>query len=378
MLAATEELLSSLAENASRDITSAQSLPPAIYHDAGIYKLEMDRIFRHEWICLGRLAEIPEPGDYVCRDIIDSPVFAVRQRDNSVKAFANICAHRAARLLSDSGHATRISCPYHSWTYELDGQLIGAPFMQDTPGFNVGAHRLKELACATWEGFIYVNTNPGAQSISGRLAGLSEIIGDFQMQDYVPVFSQTDVWETNWKCLVENFMDAYHIHRVHKESFGKHGSSEAQTRLFDGEDSYSYHFVQEDEGIKSVHAHPDNTWLKGDNRNRTYLINVFPTHTIQLQPDMLWYLSILPQGTERVEIRWAVSIPAEILDGAEVPETCIDDVMSLLHKVNSEDKPVVESVCRTTRSPEATQGPLSYLERNVWQFGRYLARQLVQ
>jgi len=377
VLAATEELLLSLAENARRDITAAQSLPPAIYHDAGIYELEMNRIFRHEWICLGRLAEIPETGDYVCRDIIDSPVFAVRQRDQSVKAFANICAHRAARLLTDSGHTTRISCPYHSWTYELDGQLIGAPFMQDTPGFSVGAHRLRELACESWEGFIYVNTDPGAQSISSRLQGLTEIIGDFRMQDYVPVFSQTDVWETNWKCLVENFMDAYHIHKVHKGSFGQYGSSEAQTRLFDGEDSYSYHFVQEDEGPKSVHAHPDNTWLQGDNRNRTYLVNVFPTHTIQLQPDMLWYLSILPRGTERVEIRWAVSIPAEILDSAEVPAQCIDDVMSLLHQVNSEDKPVVENVCRTTRSPEAAQGPLSYLERNVWQFGRYLARMLV-
>ncbi|MGI9203428.1 MAG: aromatic ring-hydroxylating oxygenase subunit alpha [Woeseiaceae bacterium] len=377
MVKATEELLLSLAENAGRDFNAAQSLPPAIYHDAGIYQLERDRIFRHEWICVGRCAEIPEPGDYVCRDIIDSPVFAVRQRDQSVKAFANICAHRAARLLADSGHTSRISCPYHSWTYALDGQLIGAPFMQDTGGFSVGAHRLTELACETWEGFMYVNLHAGAQSVSARLEGLSEIIGDFRMQDYVPVFSRTDVWDTNWKCLVENFMDAYHIHRVHKDSFGKHSSPEAQTRLFDGQDSYSYHFVQEDQDPKSVHAHPDNTWLNGDNRNRTYLINVFPSHTIQLQPDMLWYLSILPRGTERVEIHWAVSIPAEILNAAEVRETCVEEVMSLLHQVNSEDKPVVESVCRTTRSPEAMQGPLSFLERNVWQFGRYLARMLV-
>jgi len=75
---ATEDILLALAENAGRDFSSAQSLPPAIYHDAGIYNLELERIFRHEWICVGRCAEIPEPGDYVCRDIIDSPVFAIR------------------------------------------------------------------------------------------------------------------------------------------------------------------------------------------------------------------------------------------------------------------------------------------------------------
>lgn len=377
MATATEDILLKLAENAGREFDSAQSLPPAIYHDAGIYELEQERIFRQEWICLGRCAEIPETGDYLCRDITNSPVFAIRQRDRSVRAFANICAHRAARLLDGSGHAIRISCPYHSWTYEIDGQLIGAPFMQDTPGFRVDAHRLRELTCETWQGFIYVNLNTGSPSLTTRLAQLTKIVGDFRMQDYVPVFSQTDIWETNWKCLVENFMDAYHLHRVHKDSFGKYGSSEAQTQLFDGNDGFSYHYVEEDQAPKSVHAHPDNTWLKGANRNRTYLINVFPSHTIQLQPDMLWYLSILPHGTERVEIRWAVSIPAEILNAAEAPENCIADVMSLLHQVNSEDRPVVENVCRTTRAPEATQGPLSFLEKNVWQFGRYLARMLV-
>jgi phenylpropionate dioxygenase-like ring-hydroxylating dioxygenase large terminal subunit len=376
--AATEELLGALAENADRDFTSAQSPPPAIYHDAGIFRLELERIFRREWICLGRLAEIPQPGDYVCRDITESPVFVVRQRDHSVKAFANICAHRAAQLLTDSGHATRISCPYHSWTYELDGRLVGAPFMQDTPGFSIGAHRLKELACDTWEGFIYVNLDPDARPISSRLDILSGMIGDYRIRDYVPVFSQTETWETNWKCLVENFMDAYHIHKVHKNSFGKYGSFEEQTHLFDGEDTYSYLYVQEDDGPDSNQAHADNTWLKGAKRNRTYVINVFPSHVMQLQPDMLWYLSILPHGTEQVKIRWAVSVPGEFLDAGKAGQAHIDDEMSLLHQVNSEDKAIVENLSKTTRSPDAGRGPLSYLERNAWQFGRYLARKLVE
>ena len=109
---------------------------------------------------------MPNPGDYVCRNIIDSPVFVVRQKDRTVKAFANVCAHRAARLLEGDGHVTRISCPYHSWTYELDGRLIGAPFMQDTAGFDVANHELKALACDTWEGFVYVNLDDSAVAMS--------------------------------------------------------------------------------------------------------------------------------------------------------------------------------------------------------------------
>jgi hypothetical protein len=171
-------------------------------------------------------------------------------------------------------------------------------------------------------------------------------------------------------------MDAYHIHRVHRESFAKYGSSEEQTILLDGEASYTCHYVQEEEGPKAVRPHPDNTWIQDENRHRTWLINVFPAHTMQLQPDMLWYLSLLPDGVDKVRVRWGVSIPREILDSAKNRESVIAETMELVHQVNGEDKPVVGNVFNATRSPHASQGRLSYLERNVWQFGRYLARKL--
>jgi phenylpropionate dioxygenase-like ring-hydroxylating dioxygenase large terminal subunit len=372
----TKDILETLAENAHLEFGQARTLPPAAYHDPGILNLEIDRLFRKEWICLGRLAEIPKSGDFISRDIAETPVFVVRQRDQTVKAFVNVCAHRSARLLESSGHVTRISCPYHSWTYELDGRLVGAPFMNETPGFDLRTYRLKELPCDTWQGFVYVNLEPGSASIGQRLDSLSAKVGDFRMADYVPVFAREETWNTNWKCLAENYMDAYHVHRVHKNSFGKHGSSEGKTSLFDGEDAFTYHYVQEDEGPKTVAAHPDNTWLKGNERNRTYLIHIFPGQTMQLQPDLLWYLSILPAGIDKVNVRWAVSVPEEILAGAKNRQAHIDGVMRLLNQVNGEDRPVVENVFQTTGSPEALQGPLSYLERNVWQFGRYLARNL--
>jgi len=376
MRQSTKNLLQLLAENANASFSDAKSLPPATYHSSRILKLEREHLFRKEWICIGRTAEIPDQGDFLCRDIINAPVFVVRQRDDSVKAFANVCVHRSSRLLSGAGHVSRISCPYHSWTYELDGQLIGAPFMDKTPGFDVANHKLKELVCETWQGFIYVSLQADPEPVGERLSALTELVGDFRMANYVPVFSEEETWNTNWKCLVENFMDAYHLHRVHKKSFGKYGSSEDQTHLFPGEDTFTYHYVQEDEGPRSVNAHPDNSWLQGPDRRRTWLISIFPSHVIQLQPDMLWYLSILPDGLDKVNIRWAVSIPAEILDSAKVSQAVIDEVMALIHQVNSEDRPIVENVFRATASPDAAQGPLSYLERNVWELSRYLARNI--
>lgn len=371
-------LLSALHNTATTTIESASSLPPSIYHSPEFFDLEKSQLFGKEWICLGRSAEIPEAGDYICRDILNAPVFVVRQRDGSLKVFANVCAHRSARILDGEGHVSRISCPYHSWTYDLDGQLIGAPFMQRTKGFDVASFELKELACETWEGFIYVNLHPDSVPVNGRLAALTDHIADYRIADYVPVYSTEETWNANWKCLVENFMDAYHIHRVHNNSFGKYGSYEDKTELFSGDDAFSYLYVNEGDVNPSVMAHPDNTWLTGPNRLRTWVINIFPSHTIQLQPDMMWYLSILPDGLDKLNVRWAVSIPAEILNAADDRQAVIDEELDLLHQVNSEDRSIVENVFRATASRDAVQGPLSWLERNVWDFWRYLARELCE
>lgn len=376
MAGSTERLLQALADNAARDRSDACSLPPAIYHDTGVYELELEKVFGCEWICIGRAAELANPGDFICSKIVDTPVFAIRQRDASIKAFANICAHRSSRLLSGAGHVSRISCPYHSWTYEIDGRLIGAPFMQRTAGFETRDYRLKQFECEQWQGFVYVSLDSKMPSLAKRLNMLEGLIGDYRIADYVPVFSMEETWQTNWKCLVENFMDAYHLHRVHRNSFAQYGSSEETTELFEGDETFTYHFVEEESGPKSVQAHPDNTWLTGANRHRTWLINIFPSHVIQLQPDMLWYLSILPKGIDQVSIRWAVSVPAEILNSVEDRQAHIDELLALLRLVNSEDRPVVENVFRTTASSHATPGPLSYLERNVREFGCYLARRL--
>jgi len=370
------DLLSQLSANAGVEFDKALTLPPAIYHDQAILELELAHLFRNEWICLGRLAEMPGPGDYICRDIVDTPVFAIRQKDGAVKAFANVCVHRSARLLEGMGRVARISCPYHSWTYDLGGRLIGAPFMQDTDGFDHREWRLRELACDAWQGFVYVCLSPDPTPIGQALSGLAALVGDFRMADYVTVHEQEETWHANWKCLVENYMDAYHIHRVHKDSFARYGSSEGITHLYPGDEACTYHVVQETAERHSVHAHPDNHWLTGDDRYKTWLVHIFPAHVMQLQPDLLWYLSILPAGVDDLTVRWAVSIPREILEDAPDRQAVIDERMALIHQVNSEDRPIVENVFQATRSPFAGQGPLSRLERNVWEFGRYLARRL--
>ena len=371
-------VLDELRSTAALDFSSARSAPPSIYHHPDLLSLEADKIFKQEWICVGRTEEIPNSGDYLTYEIIDQPIFVIRQKDNTIAAFANVCVHRCAKLLEGKGCSTRISCPYHSWTYALDGQLIGAPYMDRTSGFNKSNYRLAPVRSEIWEGFIYATVNNELAPVAERLKGLYEIVGQYRMADYEPVFEDEEIWDTNWKCLVENFMDAMHIHRVHKESFAKNGSSEDRTTCFAGDEHFTWHQIEASSNSGRGFAHESNIWLSEEYRSRILLLCLFPNHTIQLQPDLLWYLSIMPQGISQVRIRWRVSIPREILDNSTDREEYIAGVKALLTKVNAEDRPTVEGVFQATASTHAKAGPMSHLERNVYEFDRYLARQLLE
>ncbi len=370
-------VLDDLRRTAALDFSAARSAPPSVYHHPDFLALEADKIFKQEWICVGRTAEIPNTGDYLTYEIIDQPVFVIRQKDKSIAAFANVCAHRCAKLLNGKGCSSRISCPYHSWTYALDGQLIGAPYMEQTPGFDKADYHLALVRSEIWEGFIYVTLNDELAPVAERLKGLHEIVGQFRMADYEPVFEGDEIWNTNWKCLVENFMDAMHIHRVHKDSFAKDGIAEDFTTCFAGDPYFTWHHIEAKSDAGRGFAHESNTWLSDEYRSRILLLGLFPNHTIQLQPDMMWYLSIMPQGTSRVRIRWRVSIPREILDNSPDREKIIADLKELLTQVNSEDRPVVEGLFQATASTLARAGPMSHLERNVYEFDRYIARKLI-
>ncbi len=372
--AALDELIAT----AALDFSSARTLPPRLYHDQDILQLEVDRIFKQEWNCIGRTADIPNPGEYITFDIIDQPVFAIRQKDNSVLAFANVCAHRCAKLLSGTGQSSRIVCPYHSWTYALDGQLIGTSYMEQNKRFDKSDYRLTPIRIEIWEGFIYVTLNPDINPVTERLCELHEVVGQYRMADYVPIIQNEEVWDTNWKCLFENFMDGYHIHSVHKESFSQHGCSEDNSTFFAGNNHFTYHHINRDPTKAWSAADKANTWVTKEYRSRVILAGLFPSHVFQLQPDLLWYLSIMPQGVGRVRIKWSASIPEEILASSPDREQHIARIRNLLEKVNSEDRPTVEDLYHATASDLARQGPMSHLERNVYEFTRYLARLLVE
>src|SRR3954449_993883 len=374
-------IFTELAEHSRVPFTAARMLPPAAYTSAEVLAEEHRRIFACEWMCVGRTADLPNRGDYVTAEIpVGDPAGAGRHRsiivvrgdDERLNAFHNVCVHRGSPLLDGCGNEARITCPYHAWVYRLDGQLIGAPYMKMDPA----DHRLSELRLEEWEGFLFVTQDPTTGPVAERLSGLSDVVSRYRMAHYVPVHRQVDVWDTNWKLLYENFMDAYHVFKVHKNSFAKDGDNTGLTSMHDGGDHHAYHLVGHAPDATSGVAHPDNTSLEGEWRHTIVLGAAFPTHVMQLQPDWLWYLQLSPLGVGQVRIRWDVSVAPEVLADQADPEAYVAKLLALLDLVNSEDRPIVEGVFGGVHNPNLRRGPLSYLERNVFQFDRYIDKAL--
>ena len=372
-----DEVLTSLKKLAATPLEAATAPPKAIYTLPDITAHEMDRIFASEWLCAGRANELPNPGDYMAFECGAQPLIIIRGADGALSARSNICRHRMMRLIEGRGNTRKFTCPYHAWTYNLEGQLVGAAYMDRTTCFNKSDIQLPAVRCEEYLGWIYVCLDPDVEPVAHMLADLTEKLLPYNMQDYVTIFTEDHVWDTNWKCLTENFMEGYHLPVAHRDTVGGHFPVE-ETQ-FDGRGSFPYFtsqlFVKTGTAPVGT-AHPDNTSLNGKWRNISVMPTVFPSHMYVLAPDHLWYLALQPDGPGRTRIRYGAALAPEVLAAQSDPETYIAETKTFLDAVQLEDKNVVEGIFAGAKAPLSSPGPLSWLERENHEFTQYLARRL--
>lgn len=373
------QLLGKLKQLSQKPLSHATALSPDIYTDESIAELEQQRIFHSQWLCAGRADSIAKPADYLTYNIGSQPVVVIRQKDNSLQAFANICRHRMMQLLEGKGECknSRITCPYHAWSYGIDGSLIGAPQMQKSEGFDATQLSLAKVRCEIWKGWIYLTLNPDAESVAEQLKGLDPLLSHYEMENYVHVVQRDHVWNTNWKLLTENFMEGYHLPVAHKNTVGadfpinQTGFSEKQP-----DPAFTYQTFMKTGDAPVGNAHAKNTRLVDEQRSTSIMPTIFPTHMFVLAPDHLWYLSLQPKGTGQVQIRYGAALAPEVVEHEADPDKYISEFIEFLDRVNEEDRFVVEGIFAGAKAPLSEPGPLCWLERNNHEFSQYLARQL--
>jgi phenylpropionate dioxygenase-like ring-hydroxylating dioxygenase large terminal subunit len=360
-----------LIENVSQPFERARAMPPSVYTSSEFLKRELESVFAKEWVCVGRASALAKPGDYVTYELAGQPVFVMRTADGSLKAMSNVCLHRMSTLLEGSGNRRTIVCPYHGWTYNIDGTLRGAPAMTRNESFCKEAYRLPAIRCEEWLGWVMITLNPDAPPVARQLAEVEEHIADYGMTDYVETFRETHVWDTNWKILAENFMESYHLPVCHAGTIG--GLSKLDEMVCPpGRPAFNYHTILKDESLKIALAHPDNTRMQGERRRMTYLLAIYPSLLITLTPGYFWYLSLHPRGTGQVHMIFGGGMAPEFIKSKEA-NAQLAQLKALLDEVNVEDRGCTERVFKGLSAATARPGHLSHLERPNFDFAQYLA-----
>ena len=363
-----------LQQNVSVPFSRARAMPKSVYTSAEFLEQEQRHVFAKDWVCAGRAETLPNPGDYLTLTLAGEPVIVLRDRDGAVKAMSNVCRHRMSTLLEGRGHVRSIVCPYHAWTYNLDGTLRGAPAMTLNEGFCKDTTALPGVRCEVWQGWIMVSLNPDAPAPEQALQGIRDLIPNLDMSTYTETARETFRWATNWKVLAENFMESYHLPMCHAGTIG--GASKLEEMVCpEGTDAFNYHWILKNDSVPLALAHPSNTTLQGDDRRKTWLLAIYPSLLITLTPGYFWYLSLTPDGPGHVNVLFGMGMSADWLADPQAASH-LASVKALLDDVNVEDKGCTEKVYRGLLSDMAEPGPLSHLERPNFEFAQYLASRI--
>ncbi|WP_417719492.1 aromatic ring-hydroxylating oxygenase subunit alpha [Salipiger sp.] len=363
-----------LRANVAIPFEAARAMPVSVYTTETFAELEQAHVFAQSWLCAGRADALKAPGDYLTMEIAGEPVIVLRDRDGALRAMSNVCRHRMSILLEGRGHVRAITCPYHAWTYNLDGSLRGAPAMDLNTSFCKESTGLPQIRCVDWKGWIMVTLDPDLPDPHDTLTEMDDLVGYLPMQDYVETFREEHRWNTNWKILAENFMESYHLPMCHGGTIG--GAVDLRRMTCpEGFPGFNFHHILKDDSIALSIAHKDNTALQGEDRYRTWLLAVYPSLLITLTPGYFWYLCLTPDGPGHVRILYGGGLHPDFASDPEAPEH-FRTLKALLDDVNDEDRGCTERVWRGMQARNARPGALSHLERPNYEFARWIASRL--
>ena len=370
------DALDAIASMAAQPDDTARGAAPVVYTSPALLELEQERIFDREWACVGRADELPNRGDYMTTTVGRTPVLINRRKDGTLGAMANICAHRLAAVAEGRGNAPRFVCPYHAWTYEEDGRLLGAPHMPRD--FDKSQCGLDALALEIWNGYIYVNPDPDAPSLASRLEPLTELFRNYRLGDLRIMHKETEIWEGNWKVATENFLESYHLTVVLANSIGHLAPIQAISMAEEGP-AYAFHRVMTPpEAIIPMPGslQTPNPDISDEERMTIYAGCVFPNHLFTVQHDQVTWMRTQPISTDRTLIEWGVAGAFDWEGERPDPEHPEFYYLREMPHVNAEDRGVVEAVQKGANSMRKQAGRLHPVEHGIVTFARYLDRQL--
>ena len=354
----------------------AKTLPQRYFVSSEVFAEEQEKIFSKQWVLVGHQSKLPKPGDYFVAEVASESLIIVRDKGGEVHGFYNVCRHRGTRLREDkNGHLSAIQCPYHAWTYGLDGPLIGAPHMDQVPGFDKADYSLHAVNLAVWKGFIFVSLTDSPTPLEKVFAPLA---GKFSHWNLPKLRSakriEYDV-RANWKLIFENYSECYHCPGVHPALSKLTPYDSAENDLANG--PFLGGFMRITKGNSLTMSGNACALPVGDvdaeDFHRVFYYSIFPNMLLSMHPDYVMVHQLWPQSPEQTRILCNWFFHPEAFERADFHP---DDAIEFWDMTNKQDWHVCELSQQGIASRAYEPGPYSPRESIPAAWDREYLRQM--
>jgi Rieske 2Fe-2S family protein len=344
-----------------------RTLPGYYYTDRDHFERELERLHLAMWLYAGRSESLEEPGSFLLCEVAGESAIVLRDASGALRGHHNVCRHRGTRICSADGRLPgHIRCPYHGWTYGLDGELLGAPHMERTEGFRREHWPLKPVAVDTWDGHVFVSFSEAPEPLAGHLGSLVERFRPWQMERLRCAERRRYDVGANWKLVIQNYSECLHCPVAHpllsSQSHYMSGDNEpaqptwlgGRMELREGVASLTR------DGSSSRHTLPG---LSAEDRRRVYYYAILPNLLLNLHPDYALTFSLWPLSPDRTRIvcEW-------LFDPDEMERPGFDpmDAVEFWEITNREDWALSDQAQRGIASRAYEPGPYSSREELLW------------
>ena len=342
----------------------SRHVPGYIYASPEIYAREKRDVFMKDWLCVARVEEVENPGDYMTFSIAEEPIIVSRDSGGRLHAFANVCRHRGVEVATGAGNTNEFSCPYHGWLYDLTGALVGAPYMKEAEGFDPSSCALQPLLSDVWAGWIFVNFDLAAEPLEGFIADFAADFAMLRQEDCRLADRLVTELDCNWKLINENIVDVYHFQVLHAQSFGGVIDGEKFPFNTKSRGGYSSFFDASPTTPDGKTRFRNMPWLK--DRPESFGCGGFLAPNLNLiarsdsvQPFVAW-----PLGPNRTQLITYTLFPAEFFDDPAFEDKLADYREAMVTLID-EDRDMSNSLQQAMTTRSFTPGPMSRRETLV-------------
>ncbi|MEA2245924.1 MAG: choline monooxygenase [Solirubrobacteraceae bacterium] len=340
------------------------TLPADWYTSRELFELEREHLFRRVWQQVGRTEQVAEPGDYFTCEVAGEPIVVVRDKAGELHALSNVCRHRAGPVAMDCGRRKAFQCPYHGWTYELDGRIRATQGMDGTEGFDPAAMRLPEFRVDTWGPLVWVALDEGVPPLEEWLGAITPRMPNYHLDELEYVGGRRWYIPCNWKLYVDNYMEGYHIPFIHP-GLNQALSPDVYTYKLGTWSNEQYGAEPHPRGpgsrvasvLGSLQAFrtlkPPMEDLDEAERNGYFFFWLFPTNTFNFMPDAFLTMTVRPVDVELTECTFSWWLP----EAKDLTDRLLQAaVVNFGHLVNLEDVEICMHAQRGMRSSTYRQG----------------------